>query len=713
MADVITRFKLETTQYDSKLRNASKDLSEYARRASLAGKDFDKFTKSNVDAARAFGNIQTSATNAKDKVKELVGAYNDMAKAWDVLTKDQQQSDWAKAMAESMNTLKGRIAEAKQELYGMNEAMSKGGGGFGDILSGKMTMASFKGNLYAMAAEKGTEMLGSLKDKITDILKESVKLSKEAEGIEIAFNRLNRPDLLDKLKEATHGTVSEIELMKQAVKFNDFRLNLDEMGTLLAFAQQKAKDTGQSIDYMVDSIVTGLGRQSLMILDNLGLSAAEIKEKMKGTGDMTKAVAEIIKDQMAKAGDYVETAADRAAKATVSVQNEMKHLGDMIREAFDVESIESLSSILEVRLIKDLEDIVGVISDLSTGFGLFGTDASSALNTVADAAYWVVKQVLWLQTGLLNIARLVHWIKGDSSTTTGQQQQAVKDVLSTTQSTWQSSMLPEVVVLGNKTPKRPKGGGKSATADINSQIASGWEKAMLKSNSVSSGFKVPEIFGPSDAWKAYTTDIRMGLEGIDDEMSNLTKWSKEFNPYNENLKKSAELAQQQATAQNLAAQSVANLGSALASIDDPAAKAAGTVMQAIANIALGFSAAATQAASLGPYGWIAYAAAGLSTMATVISSIHSLTGFAEGGVIKGNNYSGDNIGGLVDGNQFVGLNAGEIVLNQAQAGILASRLQENGGGGIRIVGVLKGENVVLMADRYGKRTGRGELAFWK
>jgi hypothetical protein len=132
---------------------------------------------------------------------------------------------------------------------------------------------------------------------------------------------------LDKLREATHGTVSDIELMKSAVKFNDFNLSLDELGTMLEFAQQKAKDTGQSVDYMVDSIVTGLGRKSLMILDNLGLSATEVKERMKQTGDMTSAVGAIIREQMSKAGDYVETAADRSAAAAVSLQNKMEELG--------------------------------------------------------------------------------------------------------------------------------------------------------------------------------------------------------------------------------------------------------------------------------------------------------------------------------------------------------------------------------------------------
>ena len=128
MADVITRFKLETTQYDSKLRDAAKGLSEFAHQASMAGKDFVKFSKGNVEAARAFGNIATSSTNAKDKVKELVGAYNQAAKAYNALTKEQQQSDWARAMAQSMQQLKVRIKEAKQEMYSLNEVNSKSGG---------------------------------------------------------------------------------------------------------------------------------------------------------------------------------------------------------------------------------------------------------------------------------------------------------------------------------------------------------------------------------------------------------------------------------------------------------------------------------------------------------------------------------------------------------------------------------------------------------
>ena len=320
--DVITRFKLETTQYDSKLRDAAKGLAEYSRTATNAGKEFDKFTKSNVDAARALGSTATSTQNAKDQVKELVGAFNDAAKAYNNLTREQQQSDFGKALSASLQQLQQRIRETKQEMQSLGDSTKGMGGLFGgDKLSGMLQV--FGGNVMTKLASAGMSLVG----EIGDAIQASSQLAREAEGVRIAFDRLDDPTLLDALKEATHGTVSEFELMKAAVKFKDFKLPLEELGSMLAFAQQKAKDTGQSVDYMVNSIVNGLGRKSKLILDNLGISAAEIDEKMKATGDMTKAVGQIIREQMASAGSYVETAADRSARATADLQNKMLELG--------------------------------------------------------------------------------------------------------------------------------------------------------------------------------------------------------------------------------------------------------------------------------------------------------------------------------------------------------------------------------------------------
>ena len=167
-------------------------------------------------------------------------------------------------------------------------------------------------------------------------------------------------------------------------------------------------------------------------------------------------------------------------------------------------------------------------------------------------------------------------------------------------------------------------------------------------------------------------------------------------------------AQKTQKAWGLAAQSVNNLGNALNAIEDPGAKAMGTVIKAIADISLGFAQASAQAGSLGPWAWLAWLAAGTAALGTTISTVHSLTGFSEGGIIKGNSYSGDRIGGMVDGSQFVGLNAGELVLNKSQQNNLANALEGGGLESMSLSTAVTAEEIRFILNNYGERTGVGE-----
>jgi hypothetical protein len=158
-------------------------------------------------------------------------------------------------------------------------------------------------------------------------------------------------------------------------------------------------------------------------------------------------------------------------------------------------------------------------------------------------------------------------------------------------------------------------------------------------------------------------------------------------------------------ASEMAANAVSSIGSAFANIEDPTAKAAGMVMQAVASIALGFATASAQANTAGTgWGWLAWLAAGAAAMATTISTIHSLTGFENGGEIKGNSYSGDNIPIMA--------NAGEVVLTRAMAGNLASQL-EGAATNVHVTGEVHGTKLVLVMNRALKVAGKGEIVTWK
>ena len=223
-------------------------------------------------------------------------------------------------MKADVSNYDANIAKARRTLEGFKQDNLT----FGGVLNQSTKSIVAAAAQYASFAA----VLGTVASGFAEAVSRGTEMAREMEGVKMAFDRLNQPGLLDNLREATHNTVNDLELMKQAVKFDNFNLSIEQMGTFLAFAQQQAKDTGQDVNYLVDSIVTGLGRKSLPILDNLGLSAEEIRNRMKETGDMTTAVAEIIQERMEAAGGYVETAADRAAQAQVRLDNAMTELGN-------------------------------------------------------------------------------------------------------------------------------------------------------------------------------------------------------------------------------------------------------------------------------------------------------------------------------------------------------------------------------------------------
>ena len=328
----VLRLKVDDKEYNASLRQAQQGMQHLEQSLQAAGKSFNQVDKAVVEYARGIGQMEAQSKTARGRIGEMSSAFVELSTQYNHMSAEVQRSDVGRALAQSMEELRKRTIAAKQELQQLNAQLGETkapdmdvSGGLLSGLGGKLggAMQVFAGNLMTKAAGA----IANLGSEMADMVRQGVELAKQGEGIRIAFERLGRGDILDGLREATHGTVTDLELMKAAVKFNDFKLPVEELGTMLAFAQQKAKDTGQSVDYMVDSIVTGLGRKSLMILDNLGLSASEIKQRMGETGDMTKAVGEIIREQMSKAGDYVETAADRAAQANVEMQNKLEELG--------------------------------------------------------------------------------------------------------------------------------------------------------------------------------------------------------------------------------------------------------------------------------------------------------------------------------------------------------------------------------------------------
>lgn len=679
MADVITRFKLETTQFDSKLRDAAKGLKEYTHQAELGGKSFTDFSQKSIEAARSLGTIASGANNAKDKVKDLVGAYNDAANAYNKLSQEQQQSDFGKALAQSIGQLSERVKEAKRDFYDLGDAVEKvksNGGLFGEGgLTGMLAVAG--GNLLA----SGITMLGS---ELKDTVQQSIELARQGEGVRIAFERLNQPGLLDKLKEATHGTVSEMELMKQAIQFENFKLPLEDLATYLAFAQQKAKDTGQSIDYLVNSIVTGLGRQSKQILDNLGISASELTRRMNEGADMTKAVADIIREEMDKAGDYFETAADRAARAAADATNKMEELGrkaipvaEMWSETWNTLKLGGMEFLNYV--LSPIAESLREINNLLNNGGIDWDKVTSNPNNIVGP----------------NIDDNGNYIKkpsnGNWAGYDAENGRYFDEIAS----------IPEISVIGKASKKKKSGGGRGGKTFDASKIA----------------FSPKDVVKPEDyiatpsVWKQYGQEIVKSMNTTGDAFEqaidklSLDNWSGDAEVLNF-LKKFAKYGDDAANSWRAAGSAISTVGSAVSGLDDNAGKIMSIIGEAIANIAAAAGIATKKAAGESVH-WTEYvgAAAGIiATMVSAISTVHSSTGYAHGGMVEGNTYSGDQIPIMA--------NAGEVILNQAQQSNVAHALQGGAFGGMHLTARLDGKDLLLSIDRTGQTLGYGQLVFF-
>ena len=308
-----------------RLGERNKSLQRQMESLELAGK---KDTESWRQRRAEYGKNAAQVRNLKQQIAAETKALDLNALTMSQLRRQarelqRQLDNTSKSVnTEEWNKLSGRLSDVKARILDLTNASK----GLIEKYNNPQTMSFFRGELFIRLAE----LVGRTAAKMKDFVAESIDMAESADGVTHAFRNLDRPELLDDLRRATKGTVADIELMKAAVKARDFNIPLEDLGKYLSFAQLKAQQTGQSLDYMVDSIVTGLGRKSPLILDNLGLSAAEISEKTKETGDFMKAVASIVENNLTSAGKTYISAADRAAQKATALVNKQRELGEAL-----------------------------------------------------------------------------------------------------------------------------------------------------------------------------------------------------------------------------------------------------------------------------------------------------------------------------------------------------------------------------------------------
>lgn len=715
-----------------KIKNEVNGLTESTQKIDKIEQKFNKITNSTAPLQRKLKDLQTIMANMK----------------YDGLDK----TDTFKKVTAEAQRLKQALQGAKEEIDGIKNKGGQLEGIFGKIkIGGGGGISSAIGSIGSMAAvaTAAGAAIGVVGSKIADLANEGIELAMQAEGIKYRFEQIGGTAVyLEELRTHTHGLVNDLDLMKATVKAKDFNIPMKDLGTYLEFAQLKAQQTGESVDYLVDSIVTGLGRQSVQILDNLGISAAELKSKMAEGKTMTEAVAEVINTQLTQAGEHFETEAERAQRKLIELQNEQMRVGENLAplktdwqnfctsiEIWAMKAVQALGALFsEAQRIKNLQqDMYGGGSGKPSRadreveyFKKIGTEDSKQnyqknvetkynkeINKLSGEIQKVKDQIARERKNgadvhsTLDLTSKLKQLVDQRTAARAERDKALKGM--------KAVMNPKT--NNTKTdidPITPKGGGKitrSTTPKVekveakegslkylDEQIAKKRLEFGLAINNESRRTIQKEIDDLVSQRKTLEIQAKFDWGAVNKGGSNLSEYiknniidpKKTFGDYE---KDGVKLMDKAVTSindkqlqdwkdgqdkikdfQNTAANAMMSAAKNAAVVfEAPEFDIMGTVAQAVANVALGYSKANAQAgegAAGGPWGWVAFAAIGLAEMLAVIASIKSATaGFANGGIVGGSSFSGDKL--------LARVNSGEMILPAKKASELGNMLQEN------------------------------------
>ena len=795
MADVITRFKLETSQYDSKLRDASKALAEIGKEAMDAGKDFDKFAKESIESAKALGSIGTTATTAKGKVQELVGAYNDVAKAYNKLTEDQKQSDFGKAMAGSLQELQGRIKEAKSELYGLGDS-GKNTGGIMSQLADKFTINIDALKLFNMGLQASKAALGVAKDALfasEATVDEWGRIVQSSESLYQGFlTALNTGDIsgylsrmddivaaarkaydeLDKLgsmktiqgpeMSRQEAENSRLRMMIQTGRYiasydggnnpwglrNGDQLNAEQiraieqqlqegMNKIVALTDKEVKQTGNAIDAYYDS----LAKQN-------GMSMAEFKRGTQTWEDFASRL-----EGYQKYLDF-----EREHTTTTSTYSPS---AGMVRSPSRDNAINPYAEYANWGVFRvdkmgsnSYNDLVSLIKQQQSQVSQMYSTMGQAYRVINRAEGTTVRSIMGGGSGGKggsgdtpapgSINAMKKHIQELQDAFNEATNQGVRDGLRTaineanTELARMSGTLPaegSIEALRAKVKELQDEFNKTADQSIRGQLLVAIDEAQKKLDFMSG--KGVSLLGRQNT--SLTEHLGLGFDA--------EKLKKDINPVDFDNSKIVEAIVEQWTKQldresnneqrdeiittiGKLKGALGNVVSGLKSIGIELPEEVNALLGAIQGVGQIISSVGAIIELVSATSETANTSAILAntsalialTTAMTTNSFLSLIPLARGGIVRaagggvvkaangyevpGNYYSGDMVPAF--------LNSGELVLNRAQQGVLAASLQDQAAGRSQnLLAKVKGTDLIVMLDRTGRMTGKGELAFWK
>lgn len=649
MADSIVRLRVESEEYEQKLKRASQSLLHMAENARKAGATFAIADKQELDFVASLGRLQTTAKTAKGKLGELTAAFTDLAVHQKQLTDEEKKSPYGQALSKSLEQLKSRINEARTQMAEINDELKETNDTGGES-SGMLSQLADKFGLnigqmgkFGAALALATGALKVAKDAFlateggVDFWDKTV--TQATSTYEAFLISLNNGDV--------SGFMQRINDIVQAA--GDAYDALDELGTFNAFNQINASKNRALMNQALADYRTG---------------GATKEDVMKAGGAYKD---ELRMRQEREQAAYEAEVGRLASKYGVDANNLREVLAGDYKNYLHLKDL-PLSGTSTRR-----EYVIGgggvgswrtrQIKSAANKEEAIGQMLRTLTDTDLEAAQRLGAQAWNTSFEMSSVDRQLARVMGTGKSGSGKGAEAL-------------TMLPNWEA------------GQGVAIPLNFEVVN--LEGAIRGPLVFIEEKIKEL--QEKAKNALTSDEYNSIQG---EIGKLQADKDKF------IGKSlADEGKAVASSWGEAANAIGAVGAVLSQIQDPAARVFGIIAEAIANVAGSFAKSLTKTAT--PWDWIAAAAAGTATMISTIAAIKSATAgsYATGGIVPGNSFSGDNL--------TANVNSGELILNRAQQGNIASQLQGSAYGNMRLEAVISGEQIRMVLNNNSRRRGKGE-----
>lgn len=665
MADSIVRLRVESQEFEQKLKRASQELLAMADNARRTGATFAIADKEELAFVASLGQLQTSARSAKGTIAEMTKAFQDLSVHYRSLTAEEKAAPYGRELKKSLEELRQRINDGKASLNEINSSIGESKQQTTSLstavndLTGKLGLNIPKLGAMSLAIGAVTGALKVAKDAFfanEQSLDEWGRTTESAKSVYQGFlNALNTGDI--------SGYLSRInDIVNAARAAYDA---LDELGTYNAFNQGNAAQNRQQLTNAIADYREGNGSKS-------AISAA-------GNAVISDLQQRYVKENAA----YKAEVAKVAAQIGVSASRLEKVLNGTYEDYQKAKAVQPTGVRYEAHTTQS-----GFTYTTSTKFAKNETEQLGVgLRMLND-------------TILDNIQKLKATAQ-NTQNEVGQTRRMMTRAMGQTRVTGSSG--------GGG---RSYGGGGSAAPNLdflsfsidesfNGGLLPDQEKEKV-SNAITKGMAtfMAEAFQKTDPDTLKRLMQGESKGGIFDgaDMSRGQQQAKQGGDQTMNriAKGVGAIGQITGSLQNLGLKLPDGVTKAVSAM-----QALINIIQAVQTVISVFS-TGTQTANTVAVAANTAAVGALATVMTVNTASNFIPFFSHGGIaraangfIGGNSYSGDFLP--------VAVNSGELILNRAQQGNLASQLSGGAMGAIEVFGRVSGEDLEIVGRRRNRR----------